>query len=223
MSGRFSARGAQRAAVALACLGIGLIVAGPVSATGDTALGRDHGWSLGLHVLSDHIGAEDPGSASPPEAVFVDEVGGGALVSVGYAFTPSFALRLAAGGARHETTHDGVEVNHASATIEAHFRFFPGERAQPYLFGGIGGASLRFDSEGLDSKVEGGLAVIGVGAIYRLTRHLSLDLAGRLDLINWNTIEVTAELPSGAELRLEDPVDESGSAGKILLGAVWNF
>jgi opacity protein-like surface antigen len=199
-----------------------LIVAGPASAAEDTAWGRDHGWSLGLHIVSDHIGAEDPGSASPPEAVFVDETGGGALVSVGYAFTPSFALRFVGGSARHETTRDGVEVNHASATIEAHFRFLPGERAQPYLFGGIGGATLRFDSEALDSKVEGGLAVIGAGAIYRLTRHLSLDLAGRFDLINWNTIEVTAELPGGGELRLEDPVDESGS-GKILFGVVWNF
>jgi len=169
------------------------------------------------------MSAEDAGARNTPEDVFVQENGGGGLLTVGYAFTPGFALRLVAGGAAHETTRNGSEVNHVTATVEAVFRFLPGERARPYVFGGLGGADLKFTAGNLDSKVSGGAAVLGAGVVYRLTGHLGLDLGGRLDLINWDRVEVVADLPGGGTTRLENPVDDSGSAGKILLGAVWSF
>jgi opacity protein-like surface antigen len=185
--------------------------------------GQARGWSVGFQFLSDFIGAEDPQPGSSTDAVFVEEQGGGGVLHLGYAFTPTFALRFAVAGARHETTKEDVEIDHLSATVEAVFRFLHGERAQPYLFGGLGGATLEFNSDVFDSKTSGGVAVLGAGFQYHLTRHLSLDLAGRLDLINWDKVEVSAELPGGETIRLEDPVDESGSAGKILLGVAWNF
>jgi len=210
-------RGAAAPLVAAALL----LLAG-VPAAADS-WGHERGWSIGVEALADFIGAEDPGPGSGANAVFVEEGGGGILLHLGYAFTPRFAMRLGAAAARHGTTRAGVEVDHASLTVEAHCRFLHGEPLQPYVFGGLGGAALEFTSGSLDSKTSGGEAVLGVGLLYHITRHLALDLAARLDLINWNTVEVTAKLPSGGEIRLASPVDESGSAGKLVLGLVWQF
>lgn len=193
------------------------------SAAQSTEWGQAKGWFLDFRILSDHIGAEDPGPDSPQDAVFVEEQGGGVGLGVGYTFTPSFALRLALGGARHETTQEGVELVHASITLEAVARFLHGQRAQPYLYGGLGGATLEFTSGRFESRTSGGVAVLGAGVEYHLTRHLALDAGARLDLINWDRVEVSAEIPGGGEVRLEDPVDESGSAAKLLLGLVWHF
>lgn len=215
---------AERAPQALMCAALlfTLCVTSPVTAQ-EKSWGQARGWSLGLQIVSDHIGAEDPGPGSSPTDIFVDETGGGIAFHAGYAFNPMFGLRFSVAGARHETTLDGVELDHGSVTLEAHFRFLHGARAQPYLYGGLGGSALEFNSEDLDSRISGGVAVFGGGVLYHLTRHLSLDIAARLDLINWDKVEVNLRLPGGAEVGLEDPVDEDGSAGKLLFGLLWSF
>jgi opacity protein-like surface antigen len=209
--------------IVLAGSGFLIGAAAPAGAHESHSWGQDRGWSLGLDFALDFIGAEDPGPDSPPDAVYVNETGGGLAFHLGYAFTSVFGLRLTAIGAHHETTREGIGVNNASVTIEALVRFLHGKRFQPYVLVGLGGATLDFNNEVLDTRTSGGTAVLGGGVQYHLTRHLALDLAGRLDLINWDKVEVTAELPDGSKARLENPVNESGSAAKLLLGLVWNF
>jgi opacity protein-like surface antigen len=209
--------------IGLAMTGFVLGGAERASAHEEHPWGQDRGWSLGLDFVLDFIGAEDPGPESSPDAIYVNETGGGLAFHLGYAFTPVFGLRLTAIGAGHETTRDGISVSNASVTLEALVRFLHGKRFQPYALGGLGGATLQFNNEVLDTRTSGGTAVVGGGVQYHLSRHLALDLAGRLDLINWDKVEVTATLPDGSKAQLENPVDESGSAAKLMLGLVWNF
>ena len=217
-------QGAEMARVVLLGAGVLLSLGRPVHAgDGEEEGSRDRGWSIGFQLVSDHIGAESPDPESSPDAVYVSEKGAGALVSVGYAFDPAFALRLSLAGARHETTLQDVGIDHASVSLEAHHRFSRWGRAQPYLFGGLGGSTLEFNSDLLDSRTSGAVAVLGVGIVFDLTRHLSLDLATRLDLINWDKVEVISVLPGNVVVHLEDPVDEKGSAAKLLVGLLWRF
>jgi opacity protein-like surface antigen len=183
---------------------------------------REKGVVLGLQFQTDLIGAEDPSAESPPDQIFVEEAGHGGLVHLGYTFTPRVCVRLAMGGAFHGTTIEGVEVSHSSATLEIHYRFLPGERARPYLFGGIGGATLEYRSGDFQSEVTGGVAVLGAGFLYHVTRHLLVDVAARLDSINWNEIRVRRRV-GGVWTEISDPVDDAGSAGKVLLGMSWQF
>jgi opacity protein-like surface antigen len=195
----------------------------PASAHESHKWGQDSGWSLGLDFVVDFIGAEDPTSESSPDAVYVNETGAGLAFHLGYAFTPVFGLRLTALAAGHDTTKEGITVTNGAVTIEALVRFLHGKRWQPYLLGGLGGTTLQFNNEVLDTRTSGALAVLGGGVQYHMTRHLALDLGGRLDLINWDKVEVSATLPDGSTAVLENPVNESGSAAKLSAGLVWNF
>jgi outer membrane protein W len=176
-----------------------------------------------LQYHANLVGAEDPGPASAPDQLFIDETGQGLALLGGYAFTPHFSTRLVLGTAVHRTTQSAVEVYHSSAVVEAHYRFLPRERARPYVFGGLGGSDIRSDQEGFHVQISGGVAVLGVGMLYNLTEHLVADLTLRLDQINWTTVKVTQDLPDGSSIQLQDPIEESGSAGKLLLGLVWQF
>ncbi len=193
------------------------------------AAGTETGWPPGRGFFfggqynTDLIGAEDPGPGSDPNQLFFDEVGHGLLLHVGYSVSPAVALRLAGSAARHGTTQEGVEADNGSLVLEAHYRFLPGERARPYLFGGFGGTTIRVSTGDFDTETRGGVVDLGAGIFYGLTRHLYLDLAGRLDLVNWNEIRVTKELADGTTLELKDPVDDSGSEGRFLLGILWQF
>jgi opacity protein-like surface antigen len=181
------------------------------------------GFSLGLQFQTNIIGAEDPSPDSDPNAIFVDEVGFGGTLLIGYTFTPKVALRLSLGSAVHGTTRPGVEMTHSAAVLEAHYRFLPEERARPYVVLGLGGTSLMSTSEGVESETSGGMASVGVGLLYALTKHLLLDFTARLESINWKEQKVRTRLPGGEWVEVTDPVDDTGSSGRFLLGLVWRF
>ena len=187
------------------------------------AANDDRGFTLGLQYQTSMIGAEDPPADTGPNALYFDEVGHGISLVLGYRFTPSFELRLTGSTARHETTQDGVEAHYGNGVLEAHYQFVPEQQARPYLYGGLGGATIRVDTQGFESEIKGGLAVVGGGFAYSLSPHLVLDFSARLDLINWDETRVTFRGTDGSELTLEAPVDDSGSAAKLLLGLVWEF
>jgi hypothetical protein len=218
--GPWSIRIAPAVAVVAAVVGTSLAVASPALA--GAGWGGDRGWFVTLSVLGDFVDADDP-AAGGDGGFFVDEWAPGAMFGVGHAFTPAFAIKLTAANAPHGTSVEGVEVNHASAALEAHVRFYPGERAQAYLFGGFGGATLDADDHGVRSEVRGGLMVLGAGFLYHLSSHLALDIGGRVDVIDWNEAEVTFTGGGSGEITVGGPVAESGSAGKLLLGLVWSF
>jgi opacity protein-like surface antigen len=187
------------------------------------ALAARRGFSIMLQFVTNLIGAEDPGPAGPSGQLFIDEVGGGGQFGLGYAFTAHFSLGLALGVVRHRTSQSDVEAYHSSITIDARYEFLSHERARPYLFAGIGGTTLALSRGDLESEVRGGVALLGAGLVYPLTRHFALDFGARLDRINWTEVQVTQQLPDGSEIVLEDPVDDEGGAVKFLLGAGWKF
>ena len=209
---------------ALALLALAASAPGAASAAAaDEAWGAERGFALGLQLQTDVIGAEDPGPNAAPDQLFIEETGHGATVHVGYTFTPAFALRWSLGVAGHGTSRDAVEAYHSSSMLEAHWRFLPHERARPYLFGGLGGAVIETDAELYDSEIRGGAAVLGLGLLYNLTRHLLLDAQGRLDFINWNEAQLQLELPQGGTLELAAPVEDDGGALKFQVGVAWQF
>ena len=216
-------RAALAAGILLAVLGAGY--ASAAGSPGDTPArwAQQRGFSLGIQYQANFIGAEDPGPGSAPNQLFIEEGGQGLTFLGGYAFTPRFGMRLTAGTAAHRTTQAAVEVYQSSVVLEAHYRFLPRERARPYVFGGLGGTDVRTDQQGFHVQTSGALAVLGVGVLYDLTGHLVADLTVRLDQINWNSVKVTQDLPNGASTQLESPIEETGSAGKLMLGLVWQF
>ncbi|MBD3161258.1 MAG: outer membrane beta-barrel protein [Candidatus Latescibacteria bacterium] len=214
----------RRRAAGVAVLGVLL----PLWCIGDAGAGagrteREAGFFLGLGIHASLIGAEDPPPGDEGAGLYFDEAGPGLSIGLGYAFTPGFALKLAVAGARHETNQPSIEAAVSTAVLEAQVRLAPREPACPYLIGGLGGAAIRVDTGGYDSEVSGGVAVLGAGMLLDLTANLHLDLSARLDLINWDTVKVIREAPGGAEVRLEAPVDDSGSAAKLEAGLVWRF
>jgi opacity protein-like surface antigen len=193
-------------------------------ASSDGALRDDgRGTILGLQLQTSVIGVEERSPDAPPNQLFVDEVGGGINLILGYGFTESFALYVSVSSAGHDTSQESVRAFYSTGTLEAAYRFLPGERVRPYLLGGLGGANVRIETDDYDSEISGGVAVLQGGVLIGLSRHLLLDAGIRLDLINWNRARLTRELPSGNTIQLESPVDDSGSAGKLLLGLAWQF
>src|SRR6187399_2135162 len=81
--------------------------------------GQDHGFSIGLKYLLDGIGADE---ADNPLSPVIDDIGSGAVVSLGYTFVPRFHVRLSLGGATHQTNFPGLDVDRSVATFEAHYR-----------------------------------------------------------------------------------------------------
>jgi len=207
---------------------IALIAVIVLASAGDAHVPETPDWeprpgvTLGLQLQSTRLSVRDTPPVPAEDRVLIAEEGGGAVLSVGYTFTPRFALLLAVSGSVHETDRPGRDVNLATAVLEAHYRIRTGTRWQPFFFGGLGGATVRFEDDDLDAKIRGGVAVAGAGVNLHLSRRWRLELAGRLDFINWDRIEV--ERPTeGGRVILEDPVDEEGRAGKIHLGAVFAF
>ena len=215
----YMSRLASAGVLALMLIAFGSAIA---EAQGGTNWSQDRGFHLGLQFVGNFVGADDPGPSSPPNALFVEEGGGGAMLLVGYTFTPHFRLRFVGGSAQHNTNQSGVEVLHSTATLEAHYQFTPAGRARPYVFGGLGGSDLRTDQQGFRVETSGGTAVIGTGLLFNITRHLVADLTLRYDSINFNTVEVTFEQPGGTT-QLSSDIEENGSAAKLLFGLLWAF
>lgn len=177
------------------------------------------GFSVGLALQAERIGTEDENDDGDFR---IDEDGRGLSLTVGYAVSNCVALMLAIGGTKHDTTVP-EEATLGTVTAEVHYRFMPGSRARPFLFGGLGGTSASISPEDLDVELTGGMATLGVGVLYLFTKHFQFDAALRLDLINWTEISVSQTLDNGNTVSVSDPVQEDGSAGKLLAGLTWVF
>ncbi len=176
------------------------------------------GLEVGLHYHTSWIDSEEPPPGGDSEGLYFDRMGHGITIQVGYGIDPSLGLHLTIGSADHKTNQDGVKAAHATLALELHRRFLCGGRTQPYLIGGLGAAMVRVDAEGYESEIVGGMAVFGLGLLYGLTDRLFLDASARLDLVNWNKVRVIRHLEDGGEAKLTEPLEESGTAGKIRLG-----
>ena len=181
------------------------------------------GFSLALDAHRSHIGADDPAAGSPDDALFVDEVGNGGSLSLGWGFTPTFTLRLVMTGSRHETTRDDVDLRLTGITLEAVHYFQPGRPLRPYVFGGLGGFRGESQDDPFTWESEGGAVVFGAGLAYFLSRDFAFTFAARGEAINWDKTPATLALPGGGTLVSEQPVDEGGLAGKFAVGMGWGF
>lgn len=182
--------------------------------------GQDRGFEFGLKYLLDGIGADE---ADNPLSPVIDDIGSGAVVSLGYTFVPKFHLRLSLGGATHQTDFPGLEVQRSVATFEAHYRFMPDRQVCPYILGSLGGTDATAD-QGIDHvKFTGGMAGVGAGLLVGFTRHLSMDLTGRLDAVNWTKAEWSQDQPGGGSIHEEQVIEESGGSARLELGLVWAF
>jgi hypothetical protein len=180
------------------------------------------GFMLGFGLHYSGIGAEEESAASPESSVFVDEDGGGATLLLGYGFTPAFALRLALNASNHETSDSDVEVLYANSTIEAMYIFRDGRPFRPYLFGGIGGCSLESRDDPFRYETTGAGTAVGAGFLYFPGEHFAFDGAVRFEFINWD--KATAELVTDqGTLTVETPIEEEGSAFKIVFGVNYWF
>lgn len=188
----------------------------------ESAAGTE-GFLLGLDFGTSHIGADDPSADDPAASVYVDETGGGASLLLGYGFTPSFTLRLNVSGAQHDTSDPDTEFWISSGTIEALYLFRNPDPLRPYIFGGLGGFSMRSRRDELDFEVTGPGAVVGGGLVYFLGENFALDFAVRGDFINWEESTATYTFPNGTTATVAAPVEGEGSAAKFLFGAGWWF
>ncbi len=192
-------------------------------AQSNTFWAQEKGLRLGLGLNGLGIDAKDTPASGTTDQLYLEEEGGGASFSIGYTFSPLFSLCFAVSGARHDTSVEDVEAYYSTAYIEGHFRFMPQSRVRPYLVAGLGGAALTLDHDDYDSQTTGSALGLGLGMLLNLTDHLLLDAALRLDLISWDEIEFTRQLPGGQEIRLVDPLDEEGGAGRFQLGLTYAF
>jgi len=181
------------------------------------------GFSIGLEAHRSHIGADDPYPGAPADAVYVDEVGGGGALALGWGFTETFALRLVMSGSRHETTRADVDMRLAGATIEAVHYFQPGRPLRPFVFGGLGGFKAESEDDPLQWETEGGGACFGLGLAYFASRDFAFTFTARADAINWDESRATVVLPGGGSYTIEQPVDDGGVTGKFAIGVGWWF
>ena len=182
--------------------------------------GQDRGFEFGLKYLLDGIGADE---ADNPLSPVIDDIGSGAALSLGYTFVPRFHLRLTLGGATHQTDFPGLEVNRSVATFEAHYRFMPDRQVCPYMLGSLGGTTATAD-QGIDHvEFTGGMAGVGAGLLVGFTRHLSMDITGRLDAVNWTNAEWSQDQPGGGSIHEEQAIEESGGSARLELGLIWAF
>ncbi len=175
------------------------------------------GFFLGADLSSSHIGRDD---AAPDEALLIEENGGGLGLHLGWAFGPSFPVRLNLMGARHETTDADVDLDYSSVTLEGMYLFRNPAPLRPYLMGGVGGFQARARQDALDFEVNGPGVVFGGGLHYYFTPSFSMEFGGRLEFINWEESRATLSTPSG-NVTVEGPIEDEGSAAKLLLGVSW--
>ncbi len=197
-----------------------VILLSPAAAFGSVGT---KGFSLGLDLHTSRIGADEPSSDAPAGTVFIDRNGGGAIMKLGWGFTPRFGLRLMVSGASHATSDPDIDVIYSSGTIEAVYYFREGEPLRPEIFGGLGGFSVESRDGGYDYKTTGGGAVFGGGIAYFLSRDFALDFELRADLVNWDTNTARIDLGGGNEVVVETPIDEDGSAVHFAFGGTWWF
>ena len=202
-------------------LGLLLVLATtPASAT-QHPWGQTRGISVHLQLLGNQLDRADSPKDSTTFAI--SDGGQGLDLGLGYSFNSSFYLQLSGASAVHTTSQPEVEVLHSTVVLEAHWRLLPAKRGRPFLFVGLGGSSLDVKGTGTSIQASGGVSVVGAGFLYNLTHHLILDAALRVDFINWEKVTVREQLADGRWVSLDDPVEESGQAGKFRFGLRWEF
>jgi opacity protein-like surface antigen len=172
----------RRTFFAALALAVGLALH-PAAAPGQLA-GEPRGLLLGAHLAPTTVEFE---SATGPESAL------GLGLTLGYAFTPRWALLLTADGASYEP--DGARsdytVGHGDLLLRFSFAGIGGALV-PLLEAGIGGRQVETRTEVGTFEAGGGTGTLGAGLQYFLSPPLALELGvrgtfGQLEEITWGT------------------------------------
>lgn len=193
------------------------------------------GFFVEASVNTNHLGGtSERQQGDSPDDVFIGENAPGGTVILAYGLTPSFALRAAVSGADHESTEPDVDFHFSSLSIEASYIFRTGSEVRPYLYGGLGIFSLD-STEGsgfisaspneadYEFETNGPGMDFGGGLYSFIGEHFVFDAGLRFDLISWDKETAEWTLGDGTKVSVNNPVDEDGTAAKLLLGAGWWF
>jgi hypothetical protein len=191
-----------------------------LAASGSPARADTDGLCFGIDLHSSRFGGVEVPDNPAPDAVFVDETGGGANLWIGWGFTRSFPVRLSIAGAAHDTSDPDIEVAYGSVTIDGMYLFRDPEPLRPYLYGGIGGFALRSRRDALDWETTGPGILLGGGLLYFFGDTFALDFSVRGEFVNWEKTRSTWHTGVG-DITAEIPIEEEGSAAKFLVGASW--
>lgn len=172
------------------------------------------GFYLGLTLMGSSLHADD----TIDDVFTVKDDGGGAMLQVGYHFTPSFALELLGGGANHETNIQEIDVDLGLLQIFAVYRFVPGQQFRPYIKGGVGGYGLSFNGDGGDVTATGGGLAFGGGFSFFFTPHVALGIDFTHNIIKYDQIELKF-----ADITLGTEIDEEGSMSSLGLSFSYFF
>ena len=159
----------------------------------------------------------------PAASVYVAENAPGGTLLLAYGLTPSFNVRLAISGADHETTDPEINLHYGSLTMEAAYVFRNGREVRPYLYTGVGTFSLESSEDEYDYEASAPGFALGGGLYSFLGEHFVFDAGLRLDLISWEEETTRRTLIDGSTIIVQSPVQEDGTASKIVLGAGWWF
>lgn len=172
------------------------------------------GFYLGLTLMGSSLHADD----TIDEVFTVKDDGGGAMLLLGYHFTPAFALELSAGGANHETNIQAIDADIGLLQIFALYRFAPGQQFRPYIKGGIGGYGLSFNGDGGDVTATGGGLAFGGGFSFFFTPHFALGLDLTHNIIKYDQIELSFD-----DITIGTEIDEEGSMSSLGLSFSYFF
>ena len=177
----------------------------------------DQRWMIGVDTIANTLGENND-----QDNVHIDEEGTGGGFQVGYLLSPRFQLRLYTSAADHGTNFTETELRLTGGSLEVAYLFRTDTNFRPYLSGGVGGFKLESRQGDLSYEADGGGMSFGAGAHWHLGKVVAIHFSGRLEAINWDSQRAILELPSGDEITVEGPIDESGGVAKFTLGlAFW--
>jgi hypothetical protein len=209
----------RRKLAALVVAGLMVLTAAALPASAhpeDQYQGHDDGcgFYLGLTLLGSSLHTDNQAN----NIFFIRDGGGGALLKVGYHFTPGFALEVSFGGARHETSLQTIDADLGMVQIFALYRFSPNRPFRPYLKGGFGGYGLVLREGSVEAQVEGGGVTFGGGFDYFFTSRFSLGLDFIHNVIQYDELTLTAGTLSSAW-----DIDEDGAMTSLGLALTFHF
>lgn len=147
--------------------------------------------------------------------------GEGFDVQFGYRCGGAVPLRLSLGHTRHDTSDPRTPFSDTHVLLEVDYALAAGRPVRPYLSAGIGAIYLHPDRVLPEVETRGGVATLGAGLLYSLSRHFSLDLNARAEFINWTEAKSRVTEPDGTTVTVEQPIQRRSRGGRVAAGLVW--
>jgi len=168
-------------------------VAALFAATSIARADAERGFHLSLGSTGHHLELESSAEETLAKAgIKLGTNGVGGELIAGYRFGPNLSLDLRIAGSELDSGAYGVDAGYGSATLQLVGFLRPGEKVQPYVVGGIGGAGIVLDGGDFDEEsLEGSIVSLGVGVDVWASQRwvLGFDYRGSTIDLEATTIE----------------------------------